>query len=198
MRYVNQKEYPDMPYITCTKPDHPQRERGKTTTISTSGCGLCSSIMVADRLLVDYKFDLEDARALSYEVGANYGTGTARIYFPAFAEKFGLRYEQSDNLDDLRKCLHTGGCAIVHVAGDHGDHIGLFSHVGHYIVAIGEEPDGRIAILDPAYQPGRYDEEARKGKVEMKAGFISLCSPEDLHKDTANRQPGAYLLFWRK
>ena len=63
MRYVNQKEYPHIPYITCTKEDHPQHERGKTTTICTSGCGLCSSIMVADRLLVDYKFELEDAIA---------------------------------------------------------------------------------------------------------------------------------------
>ena len=198
MRYVNQKQYPEMPYITCTKPDHPKHERGKTTTIKTSGCGLCSSIMIADRLLVDYKFDLEDAIALSYEIGANYGAGTARTYFPVFAERMGLRHEMASTLEDVKNCLRTGGAVVAHVAGDHGDRIGLFSHVGHYIVVINEEPDGRFAILDPAYELGRYEEEARKGKVEVKNGVIALCSPEDLHEDTLNRQPDAYHLFWRK
>ena len=198
MRYVNQKEYPDMPYITCTKPDHPRHERGKTTSIKTSGCGLCSSIMIADRLLPSYEFELEDAIALSYEVGANYGAGTARNYFDAFAQRFGLIKKEADTVEELLHCLHTGGAAIVHVGGDHGDYVGLFSHVGHYIVAVNEEPDGRIAILDPALEPGRYDEEARAGKVEVKNGFISVCSPELLHGDTRSRQPGAYILFWRK
>ena len=198
MRYVNQKRYPEMPYITCTKPGHPQHERGKTTTIKTSGCGLCSSIMIADRLLVDYKFDLEDAIALSYEIGANYGTGTARTYFPVFAERMGLRHEMTSSLEDVKNCLRTGGAVVAHVAGDHGGRVGLFSHVGHYIVVINEEPDGRFAILDPAYEPDRYEEEGRKGKVEVKCGFVALCSPEDLHEDTAKRQPDAYHLFWRK
>ncbi len=198
MRYVNQKMYPDMPYITCTKPDHPKHERGKTTTVKTSGCGLCSSIMVADRLLPAYEFDLEDAIALSYKVGANGGAGTSRLYFDAFAEKFGLKKEEASTTEELARCLRTGGCAIVHVGGDHDDHIGLFSHVGHYIVAIDVEPDGRIAILDPAYLPGRYEEEGRVGKVEVKNEFVALCSAEDLHKDTLNRQPGSYILFWRK
>ena len=198
MRYVNQKQYPDMPYITCTKPGHPQHERGKTTTVSTSGCGLCSSIMVADRLLVNYKFDLEDAIALSYEIGTNYGTGTARTYFPVFAERLGLRCVEASTVEELLDCLRTGGCAIAHVGGDRGDHIGLFAHVGHYITVINEEPDGRLAILDPAYQIGRYEEEGRAGKVEVKNEVIALCSVEDLHKDTLNRQPTAYTLFWRK
>ena len=198
MRYVNQKEHPEIPYITCTTPDHPRHEQGKTTSIKTSGCGLCSSIMVLDRLLPDYKFELEDAVALSYEIGANYGAGTARIYFPVFAERMGLRHEMVSTLEEVKECLRTGGVAIAHVAGDHGDRIGIFSHVGHYIVVLNEEPDGRLAILDPALLPGRYDEEGRRGKVEVKHGYISLCSPEDLHADVEFRQPGAYHLFWRK
>ena len=198
MRYVNQKKYPDMPYITCTKPDHPRHERGKTTTIKTSGCGLCSSIMIADRLLPSYEFELEDAIALSYKVGANYGSGTARLYFDAFAERFGLIKKEASTIEELLNCLRTGGAAIVHVGGDREGRVGLFSHVGHYIVAVNEEPDGRIAILDPALEPGRYDEEGRAGKVEVKNGYISVCAPELLHEDTATRQPGSYILFWRK
>ena len=55
---------------------------------------------------------------------------------------------------------------------------------------------GRIAILDPAYEVGRYEEEGRKGKVEMKNDFICLCDPQLLVADTATRDPGFYL-FWR-
>lgn len=198
MRYVNQKRYPDMIYVTRTNPRHPEHEKGKTSTVKSSGCGLCSSIMVADRLLVSYSYELEDAIALSYEVGANSSSGTGRKYFDAFAQRFGLEKVEADTPEELLECLRTGGCAIVHVGGDHDDHIGLFSHVGHYIVAIGQEADGRIAILDPAYEPGRYDEEGRAGKVEMKNEFIALCSLEDLYKDTLNRQPGAFILFRRK
>jgi len=198
MRYVNQKKYPDMPYITCIKPDHPGHERGKTTSIKTSGCGLCSSIMVADRLLPSYEYELEDAIALSYKVGANASSGTGRKYFDAFAERFGLEKKEANTPEELKECLRTGGCAIVHVGGDSKGRVGLFSHVGHYIVAIGVEPDGRIAILDPAYEEGRYEEEGRAGKVEVKNGVIALCSPEDLHEDTLTRQPGAYILFRRK
>ncbi|MBE6713292.1 MAG: hypothetical protein E7580_07210 [Ruminococcaceae bacterium] len=198
MRYVNQKQYPEIPYITCINPEHPQHERGKTTSIKTSGCGLCSSIMIADRLLVDYEYELEDAIALSYKVGANRGAGTARIYFDAFADRFGLIKKEASTIEELKECLQTGGAAIVHVGGDSEGRIGLFSHVGHYIVAIGVEPDGRIAILDPALEPGRYDEEGRAGKVEVKNGFFSVVSPELLHEDTLTRQPGSYILFWRK
>ena len=198
MRYVNQKKYPEMPYITCVKPDHPRHEHGKTTTVKSSGCGLCSSIMIADRLLPEYSYELEDAIALSYKVGANSSSGTGRKYFDAFAERFGLIKKEASTVEELLQCLHTGGAAIVHVGGDSEGRVGLFSHVGHYIVAINEEPDGRIAILDPAYEPGRYDEEGRAGKVEVKNGLIALCAPELLHEDTLTRQPGSYILFWRK
>ena len=68
MRYVNQKQYPDIPYITKTGLEGAEREQGLTTTVATSGCGLCSAIMVLDRLLPAYDFELEDAVALSYEL----------------------------------------------------------------------------------------------------------------------------------
>ena len=87
--------------------------------------------------------------------------------------------------------------AIVNVGGDHDDHIGLFSHGGHYIAAISVEPDGRIAILDPSYKEDKFDEDGRMGKVEMKNGVIALCAPEVLAADCTNRST-PYNLFWRK
>lgn len=197
MRYINQRDYPHISYITRTDPEHPRHESGKDTTIRSSGCGLCSAIMVCDRLLPSYSFELEDAIALSYSVGANRSNGTSpSLFFPAFAEKMNLKYETSKDLEDLRRCLRTGGAAIVLVGGDHDDHIGVFTHGGHYMTVISEEPDGRFAILDPSLYAGKYEEEGRQGKVEVTQGVISLCSGEVLEKETETK-PIPYYLFWR-
>ena len=198
MRYINQRDYPEMLYITRTDPDNPGHERGKKTTIKASGCGLCSAIMVADRLLPAYEFELEDAIALSYETGANHSAGTDyKLFAPAFAEKMGLKLETSKNLADLRRCLRTGGAAVLLVGGDREGHIGLFTHGGHYMMAFGEEPDGRFAILDPSYYVGKFEEEGRQGKVELKNGIIVLCDGDTLEEETKEKAT-PYYLFWRK
>ena len=93
-------------------------------------------------------------------------------------------------------CLRTGGAAVVHVGGDYEGHVGVFSHGGHYIAAIAEEADGRIAILDPCYEYGKFEEEGRKGLVEVKYDYVALCDAQVLVKDIATRDPGFYL-FWR-
>ena len=40
MKCINQLEYPDLLYITRTTPEGEAREKGKTSTIKSSGCGL--------------------------------------------------------------------------------------------------------------------------------------------------------------
>lgn len=199
MKYINQLEYTHIPYITRWEMEtEAEREKGKHTTVRSSGCGLCSAIMVADRLLAEYDFDLEAAVRLSCEVEANHKNGTDyKRFAPAFAEKMGLRCESTNDPEQLRQCLRTGGAAVIHIGGDREGHIGVFSHGGHYVAAIAEEADGRIVILDPSYKEGKYEEEGRKGLVEMKNGVIALCSMEVLEADTANRDPGFYL-FHRK
>lgn len=197
MLYINQLKHPHMLYVTRANPDDPAHERGKTTTIRNAGCGLCSAIMVADRLLPYYEFTLNDAIDLSYAIPANRSRGTARTFFPAFAEKLGLRYENTDKMEDLLRCLRTGGAAVVHVGGDREGQVGLFTHGGHYMAIINEEPDGRLAILDPSYFPGKYDEEGRQGKVEVVKDVISLCAPETLDIE-AQLKATPYMLFWRK
>lgn len=197
MKYINQRDYPDLPYITRANPEDPRHERGKKTTIRSSGCGLCSALMVADRLLPEFEFSLEDAIALSYEAKANRGPGTARNFFPAFGEKVGLRCERASTLEELKACLESGGAAVVLVSEVKGEHPGLFTHGGHYMAIVGIEPDGRLAILDPSYFEGKYEEEGREGKVEVKNGVIALCDAELLHHETRAKQPGAYMLFHR-
>ena len=43
MKYINQKDYPHWLYVTRVDLGEADRERGKTTTVASSGCGLCSA-----------------------------------------------------------------------------------------------------------------------------------------------------------
>jgi len=189
-----------MQYITQTaNPDPKMRAVGLANTVAKSGCGLCSSVMIADRLMAGVSFEIEDARQLSYDSGANQWTGTRGVvYFPAFAEKFNLEFVQSDNIEDLLHCLRTGGAAAVLVSGDHDDYHGVFSdRWSHYIVAIAEEKDGRIAVLDSAFEEGAYEKGDRKGKVEVLSRGFSRISLQVLKEETAASEKPFYL-FRRK
>lgn len=197
MKYVNQLEHPHLRYITRTGMEGKDLEYGKSSTIRSSGCGLCSAIMVADRLLPNCNFGLYDALDLSYAVEANHKRGTDYERFaPAFAEKLGLKHEMTDDVDRLLHCLRTGGAAVALIGGDREGHIGVFSHGGHYVAVINEEPDGRIAILDPSYKENKYEEEGRQGKVELKCGVVAVCDLQVIAEDCANKSP-RYFLFWR-
>ena len=198
MRYINQLEYPHIPYITRTTLQGEAYEKGQKTTVRTSGCGLCSAIMALDILRPEVEFTVEQAVELSYSVNANATVGTSYNYFaPAFANRFGLKVQASMQVEDLQNCLRTGGVAVVLVRGDRDGQVGLFTNGGHYMTVIGEEPDGRFAILDPSYKEGKFDGPGRKGKVEMKDGFIALCAPQVLEEE-AKPNRFHYFLFWRK
>ena len=178
--------------------DEKDREWGKTSTIRSSGCGLCSAVMVAHRLIPNCEFDLKDALELSYSVEANYKKGTNYARFaPAFAEKLGLKLEMSRDIEDLRKCLRTGGAAVFLARGDRDGQVGLFTHGAHYVAVINEEPDGRLAILDPSLKDTKYTEEGRVGKVEVTKHGIILVEAKYLVEE-AHATSIPYYLFWRQ
>ena len=198
MKYVNQLDYPDRLYVTRFEMEPEMKEYGRTTTVRSSGCGLCSAVMVADRLLPEAGFELKEALRISYDVQANHLRGTDyKRFAPAFAEKYNLELEMTSDPERLRYCLRTGGAAVLHIKGDREGYVGVFSHGGHYVAAISEERDGRIAILDPSYKIGKYEEEGRKGLVEMKHEVVALCDMQVIVDDTAPAEPSFYL-FWRK
>ncbi|MBQ8590710.1 MAG: hypothetical protein IJ486_09715 [Firmicutes bacterium] len=196
MKFVRQLDYPEWIYVTKTELDEEARKDGEKTTVASSACGLCAAVMVADRLLVKYDFDLEKAMELAYRTKANHKVGTDyKIYAPAVAELLDLKLEMTSDPERLRYCLRTGGAAVVHCGGDKEGRIGVFSHGGHYITAVSELEDGRIAILDPDYSDGKFDEEGRKGQVEFR-GVLCIVDMEVLVEDSSTRTP-SYYLFWR-
>lgn len=198
MKYVNQKKYPEWTYITGICYEGEAKEKGLKTTVSSSGCGLCSAVMVADRLLPNCEFSLEDAMRISYDNRANRYNGTFyRVFAPAFAEECGLDLEMTSDPQRLRYCLRTGGAAVLHTKGNQEGYVSVFTKTGHYVVAISEERDGRIAILDPAYVEGKFDMEGRKGLVELKNDVVAVCDMDVIVKDTRPADPCFYL-FWRK
>ncbi|MBQ6013145.1 MAG: hypothetical protein IJL27_03810 [Firmicutes bacterium] len=195
MKYLNQHRYPYMLYKCDT--DHPDNERLHNSTFYMTACGLCCAVMVADRLLIGPKFDLVDALQLSYDCGANHAPGTDyKLYAPALCEKLGLRYEGTNDMAVVKRCLETGGCVVANSGGDRDGYTGVFTHGGHYICVISVREDGKFCVLDPSQEPDKFDEPGREGKVEVDGNFI-YCDGAVLAKDCENRDPGLWC-FWRK
>ena len=192
MIYLNQLDYPDMPYAHNV--DHGGVPEGKDN-VKTAGCGLCSLCMVIDQLTTKH-LELADCVKLSQDNRANTHPGTnMRVLGPIGAEMFGMTYCNTNDKEEMLACLRTGGRVIANVGGDYEGHVGLFSHGGHYIVVVSVEGD-TLCILDPSYKEGKYEEEGRVGKARVDYPFV-YCSVDALMEDVANRDPGFHL-FKRK
>ena len=191
MLYLNQLNYEDMPYPTNL--DEPESDYAKNGTVRKAGCGLCSLCMVVDRLCLE-ALSLEECRDLSVSSGANREPGTdMKILGPIVAEKFGLRFRVTADTSELAECLRSGGAAIINAGGDRKGHIGTFSDIGHYVVAISES-GGKFALLDPSWRPDKYTGEPRRSRVrESGSGGLLYATAEVLEQDAANKAPGFYL-----
>ena len=192
MLYLNQLNYRHVHYAHNVENGGVPEER---QCIATSGCGLCCACMMVDHLTY-HELSLEECIRMTYETRANRLIGSRlELLGPALAEKFNLEYRYSNEIEDVLQCLRDGGEVIINVGGNREDYVGLYSHGGHYIIAIGY--DGKeMCILDPSYKEGKYDIEARAGKVRVDFPF-TYCKPEYIVEDTLNK-PICYHLFKRK
>ena len=194
MKLVNQNDYPDTIYVTKTRKPEPMRTEGLSTTIKTSGCGICSGMMVAQ--FFGYDMSMDEAIKLAYDYDANNGFGTKyKEYSNGLCDKLNLIVERTTSKDKLFEHLDNGGCCVANVGGDHDDHIGVFSHVGHYIFIYKHVGD-TIYILDPGIEVGKYTEEARIDKVSFDGEFV-VSDVKWLLKDIENRE-GPLFLFKKK
>jgi hypothetical protein len=195
MRYVNQLEYPHLPYPTkIKKADVPEEK--KKTTVRSSGCGLCCACMTVD-LLTDKSLDIEECVRISEECGANHGVGTdMSMLGPVIAEKFGLTYSKTNDLDEAIAHLRAGGAIISHVGIPKDATIGLFTKSGHYISLISTDGE-EFCILDPSWSAEKYKIPERLGRVNEDNYPYLYCDVNTVHSET---KPGStkYHLFARK
>lgn len=195
MNYINQLEYPHLPYPTKLKMENIPEEK-KKTTVRSSGCGLCCACMTVD-LLTDKILGIEECVQIAQDCGANHSVGTnMSILAPVIAEKYGLTYTKTNDLDKAVEHLRDGGAIIAHVGIPEGASIGLFTKSGHYISLI--STDGKeFCILDPSYSDEKYKIPERIGRVNESNAPYLYADINTLHSET---KPGRtkYHLFARK
>ena len=193
MLYINQNDYPMIPYPNnITDPESFGATKGN---IKDSGCGVVSMIMVIERLTM-HSVSIEEGVRLACESKANLNVGTdMKVLGPAAAEKYGLELTMSNDAWELAECLRDGGAGIVHIGGDREGHIGTLSDVGHYVFAL-SYAHGEFCLLDPAWRENKYTMPGRKGKIR-EDGLFLYTNALVLEEDTENRRP-RYYLFRRK
>ena len=195
MKYINQLEYPHIPYPTQVRVEG-FAPHGDSSTVKTSGCGLCTMCMAIE-LLTDTTLEVEECVRISCECGANHSTGTdMNIFGPVIAEKFGISHSKTSDLNEAIRHLQEGGVIIVYAGVPEGKEIGLFTKGGHYILLI--STDGKeFCFLDPSYSPEKFKIPEREGRVNEKNAPYLYADVLTIDSET---RPGRvkYYLFSRK
>lgn len=193
MKYINQLEYPHIPYRTRTKDDS---VKDKSGDVAKSGCGLCSICMILEHL-IDVDLSIEECVAISDACEANHSVGTdMSILAPVIAERYGLDYRNTNDLSEAIEHLRCGGEIIAHMGVPEGKEVGILADVGHYVCLIAT--DGKeFCVLDPAYTPEKYAHPYRAGRVNV-AHAPFLYAPIDLVYEDARPGRVRYHLFSRK
>ena len=116
MKYFSQRRYSYIPYPQLM--DFPDDPYGKSATVRSGGCGLCSACMMVDQLTLQ-PFSVRECAQLSMDCGANHDDGTdMEIFGPVLAEKFNLEYYPTNDVALAAEELRNGGRVILLVGGD--------------------------------------------------------------------------------
>jgi hypothetical protein len=140
---ILQDDYPDVPY---------PRPGDTTRTISTSGCGVVSAAMILRGAGIGTS-DSELVRELaqfSLANGHRVSAGTAYSFFPAVAEKYGLREKElsANDWSGIVAELRLGHSVIISGKGPKG--VAPFTSNGHFVVLTGISADGQsVNVQDP-------------------------------------------------
>lgn len=176
MYYINQLDYPHVPYNHNMAHGGPPEGR---TSVRTSGCGLCCACMVVAHqtgkiLPIEYFVKISEENRANLELGTD-----MTVLGPILANEFDLEYVQSSDKEEMVSWLRNGGEVIVHAQGDKDSHIGLFSNRGHYILAtamVGDE----VQIMDPSDKPEKYEIQGRKGLIHKEVPFV-YATPDQVN-----------------
>ena len=146
--------------IRYASKSHPYKY-GVSGCIYTSGCGVCSSLMVLRNFgVVPATMNTKKWAAECVKMGARVAEGTNMAKIAEHFKKFyGITTKQTKSTETLKKHLRNGGRAIICVTGG-GKR--LFSNSGHYIYVGGIDKSGNLIILDPYWYDGKFTLTARR------------------------------------
>lgn len=196
MKFVCQLDYEHIPYRTNVLNDAVS-EADKIRNVRKSGCGLCSVIMMLDGLL-GVNLSVEDCVKISENCLANHAAGTdMKVLAPVIAEKYGLNYIQSSDVNEAIKHLQNGGMIVAHVGVPTGKNIGLFTKGGHYILLVSTDGED-FCILDPSYTPEKFTIPERVGRVNFFNAPYLYCNVDVLDSETKPEKEVKYYMFSRK
>lgn len=131
--------------IPYTNKTHP------TSTIASSGCGCCSSLMVLLNS-TSYSMTLKNWASILMKGKAREYDGTDMLVVgKIMKDDYGFTYEHTTDLAKLKAHIKAGYKAVAHVGGK-----GYFSNSGHLVCIAGMTKDGKAIILDPYYYTGKW------------------------------------------
>ena len=181
MIYLNQLNYPHIPYHTRVKKDIPREEMLRS--VAKSGCGLCCISMAVDELTTE-NLPIEECVRISEECLANWSVGTdMKVLAPVIAERYDLAYTPTSDVNEAVAALQNGAKIVAHVGVPEGKEIGLFTKGGHYILLIATDGE-KFCILDPSYKEGKFDIPERAGRVDERRAPFLYCDIHVLDSET--------------
>ena len=131
-----------IPYTNRTHP---------TSTIATSGCGCCSSLMVLLNS-TKYSMTLKNWAKILMKKGAREYDGTdMTVVGKIMKNDYGFEYEHTTDIEKLKAHLKAGYKAVANIGEK-----GYFSSAGHYVCVAGITDDGKAIVLDPYYYAGKW------------------------------------------
>lgn len=131
-----------IPYTNKTHPN---------STIATSGCGCCSSLMVLLNQ-TSYSMTLKKWASILMKKGAREYDGTDMLVVgKIMKDDYGFEYEHTTDLAKLRAHIKAGYKAVANVGGK-----GYFSSGGHFVCVAGITKDGKAIVLDPYYYANKW------------------------------------------
>lgn len=133
---------------------YPYNDNGKT--IGTSGCGVCSSLMVI-RNTTSQSPTLEAYTKELLDAGCRKSYGSDMLAIAAYVRNnYHMSYVTTRSVEVLERHLDKGYMATVHVGKNQ-----MFANGGHYMTVAGyikSDEGDRAIILDPYFSTKKYSD----------------------------------------
>lgn len=182
MFFYNQLDYDNVDY---SKPN------GQSATVKSSGCGVCSTLMVLNNLFGKELMTVKQMAKFSIDHGArnNYGTDVNAL-LKALSKKYNINYKPTYLNKELWDHLKKGGMAVVNQDDTHD----VFSDSGHFVVAYKAIGNDTVICLDPYWYEGKFNRNNRMSHITKIVGKEIYLPLKEVGWCSKDRNPCYYLV----